>query len=369
LALLAGFAGLLSSGIAVTMVVIVGLAVLLRRGWRVAVLHTASLGAAYLVWYAVIGQRGYESQNASDPIEALAFARTTIAAGFGGLAQVPGLGWALGLLVVGGLFLAWHHQPWSQARKVAAAPAALAGGAFVFVLITSFGRVGFAPGIERSTRYVYVVGTLLLPAVAVAADAVMRRWRAAVPVLVVALAASLVGNVQDFSNERPYSGEFLAGYRNLLLTMPRTSFADQVPRGVRPERGLAPYVSLGWLLDGVESGRIPPPGDMAPGQRATAEIRLALQEHPDHRPVDCETVAGPVDTTLNRGSSIRTRRGDQLWAGYTDSAGADGFVLFRANVPVVAYAGPLEVRVSSTPDGSVELCDRDGGPVTVRSGP
>jgi hypothetical protein len=370
LALLAGFAGLMSSGIAVTMVVIVGLAMLVRRGWRVALLHTAPLAAAYVIWYAAIAHTTYESQDVSDPIEALTFARTTIAAGFGGLAQVPGLGWAIGGLVVGGLFLAWRPLPRSQLRRVAAAPAALAVGAFVFVLITSLGRVGFAPGIERSTRYIYVVGALLLPVVAVAADAVMRRWRVATSVLVVALAASLVGNVRDFSNERPYSGGFLASYRNLLLTMPRTAFADQVPRDVRPERGLAPYVSLGWLLDGVESGRIPGPGDVPADQRATAEIRLALQEHPHHRPSECETVVGPIDATLNRGSSVRTRRGDQLWVGYTDSTGAHGLVVFRPNVPVVAYAGPLEVSVSSTaPDGSVELCDRGGGPVTVRSGP
>jgi hypothetical protein len=370
LALLAGLAGLMSSGIAVTMVVVVGLAMLVRRGWRVALLHTAPLGVAYLVWYAAIAREGYQGQDVSDPIDALAFARTTIAAGFGGLAQVPGLGWVLGGLVVGGLLLAWRGQSRDQVRRVAAAPGALAAGAFVFALITSFGRVGFAPGIERSTRYIYIVGALLLPAVAVAADAVMRRWRAAVPVFLLALAASLAGNIRDFSNERPYSGEFLANYRNLILAMPRVPLADQVPRGVRPERSLAPYVSLGWLRDGVQSGSIPPPEDMEPNQRATTEARLVLQRLPGHRPVECETLVGPVDTTLQRGSSIRIRGRDQLWLAYTDSEGATGLVMFGPNTPVVAYAGPLDVSVSSTADRqSIELCDLDGGPLTVQPGP
>jgi hypothetical protein len=370
LGLLAGLAALMCSGIGVTMVVVVGLAMLVRRGWRVAMLHTAPLGAAYLVWYSVIGRDAYESHDVSDPLDALAFARTTIAAGFGGLAQVPGLGWVLGGLLVGGLVLAWHRRPWDQVRRVAAAPVALALGAFAFVLITAFGRVGFSPGIERSTRYIYIVGALLLPALAVAADAVMRRWRAAVPVFVVALAASLVGNVRDFSNERPYAGEFLAGYRNLILSMPRVPLADQVPGSVRPERSLAPYVSLGWLRDGVRSGRIPPPGDMEPEQRAAAEARLVLQTNPGYRPVECETVAGPVETTLERGSSIRIRGRDQLWVTYTDAEGATGLVMFRPNAPVVAYAGPLDVSVSSTAaEQSIELCDLDGGPVTVQPGP
>src|SRR5262249_41669374 len=43
LGLLAGLAGLMTAGVAVTMVIVVGLAVLMRRGWRVALLHTAPL--------------------------------------------------------------------------------------------------------------------------------------------------------------------------------------------------------------------------------------------------------------------------------------------------------------------------------------
>jgi hypothetical protein len=365
LGLLAGLAALMSSGVGVTMVVVVGLAMLVRRGWRVALLHTAPLGVAYLVWYATIARDAYGGQEVSDPIDALAFARTTIAAGFGGLAQVPGLAWALAGLIVGGLVLAWRSQPPGRLRQVAAAPAALAAGAFVFVLITAFGRVGFAPGIERSTRYIYVVGALLLPVVAIAADAVMRRWRVAVPVFLVVLVASFVGNIQDFSNERAYSGEFLANYRNMMLTFPRTAFAGQVPRDLRPERGLAPYVSIGWLLDGVGSGRLPaPPGDVEPNRRAAAEAGVALQQHSGHRPVECEAAVTPVDTTLRQGSSIRMEGGaGELWVTYTDSAGASGLVSFRnRNVPVVAYAGPVEVSLSSIPsEQSVELCDLDGG--------
>jgi hypothetical protein len=54
LGLLAGLAGLMMAGVAVTMVIVVGLAVLLRRGWRAALLHTAPLAGCYLVRYATI---------------------------------------------------------------------------------------------------------------------------------------------------------------------------------------------------------------------------------------------------------------------------------------------------------------------------
>jgi hypothetical protein len=246
----------------------------------------------------------------------------------------------------------------------------MAAGAFVFVLITASGRVGFAPGIERAPRYVHVVGVLLLPVVAVAADAVMRRWRAAVPVLVAFLVASLVGNVHDFSNERAYGGEFLDAYRTSLLAIPRASLAEQVPRDLRPERSLAPYVSVGWLLDGVRSGRIPAPEDLEPEARAATEVRVALQENPGHRPAHCESVTPGTAVTLRSGSSLRLRGEGQLWVGYTDPTGALGLVPFPwRNVPIVAYA-ELTVNVSSVPQGQpVELCDPGGGPVTVVSGP
>ena len=372
LAVLAGLAALMSSGIGVTMVVVAALAVLVRRGWRAAAFQAAPLGVAYLVWHFVIaGDDLGNSQSFSGPLDALRFARTTVAAGFGGLAQVPGLGWVLGGLIVGGLVLAWRGRPLAQLRKVAAAPAAMAVGAFVFVLVTASGRVGFSPGIERSTRYVHVFAVLLVPVVAIAADAVMRRWRAAVPVLAAFLVASLVGNVQDFSNERPYGGEFLAAYRTMMLAVPHTRFADQVPRDLRPERGLAPYVSMGWLLDGVRSGRIPTPDDTPPEVQATTELRVAMQETPGHEPNRCEAITAGTPVTLHAGSSLRLRGQGQLWVSYTDPSGTVGLVPFQwRGLPVVAFAGPLTVNASSVPQGqTIELCDPEGASVTAQSGP
>ena len=53
LALLAGVAALLCSGVGVAMVGIVGLATLLRRGWRMAAFQTVPLGAMFGLWYLV----------------------------------------------------------------------------------------------------------------------------------------------------------------------------------------------------------------------------------------------------------------------------------------------------------------------------
>ena len=79
--LAAGLAGLMCSGVGVSMVIAVGAAVLIARGWRLALLHTVPLGAAYVVWYAAIGHVGYNGYRAG-PGQILSFVRTFIAAGF-----------------------------------------------------------------------------------------------------------------------------------------------------------------------------------------------------------------------------------------------------------------------------------------------
>ena len=62
--LAAGLAALMCSGVGVSMVIAVGAAVLLARGWRLALLHTVPLAAAYAVWYAWIGHVGYNGYRA-----------------------------------------------------------------------------------------------------------------------------------------------------------------------------------------------------------------------------------------------------------------------------------------------------------------
>ena len=292
LAVLAGLAALMSSGIGVTMVVVVGLAVLVRRGWRVAALQTAPLGVAYLVWHFAIARDDLgTSQDFSGPLDALRFARTTIAAGFGGLAQVPGLGWALGGLIVGGLVPGLARPTLGPAEEGGGRPRRHGRWPFVFVLITASGRVGFAPGIERSTRYVHVFGVLLLPVVAIAADAVMRRWRAAVPVLAAFLVASLVGNVDDFSNERPYGGEFLAAYRTRMLAV--RTLPLRRPGAPRPAARAEPgAVRIGGLAAGRCEVRPHPHAGRHPARGAGDDGGAGgpAGEPTGHEPNRCEAV-------------------------------------------------------------------------------
>jgi hypothetical protein len=195
LGLLAGFAGLLCSGVAVTMTIVVGLAVLFRRGWRVAFFHTAPLGAVYVIWWAADARDAY-TRPVGAPGEVARFVTTGIGATFDAMGQAPGAGIALGVLLLVGSGLAWHALDHVELRQRAVVPAAMLVGAVVFFVITGIGRVNRFRGEWVITDwYLHIAAALSLPAVAVAANAVAQRWRLLAPAVMMLLLIGIAGNV------------------------------------------------------------------------------------------------------------------------------------------------------------------------------
>jgi hypothetical protein len=367
LGLAAGLAGLMSSGLAITMTIVVGLAVLVRRGWRVAALHTVPLAAAFGVWYVVIGNEGFSERDRQGAGEAWGFFRAAVGAAYTGIARVPALGWVVGGLIALGLWVAWHDRPGAYLRRHAAATAAMLVGAFLFLLVAATSR---SEAIATETRYVYVVAALTLPALAVAADAVTRKWRAALPLVVLLFVASVVGNVRDFDRSETLD-QFERAYRQQMLRLPRLPIATEVPRGLHPDLGLAPWVTIGWLRDGVASDRIPEPDPADAGVVATAEVRLALVRTLRHTPVRCQPVSGSIDIRLAAGGSIKAP--GPMRVTYTSPSGARSQpVEYEASIAqhLVAYADMERLQVEPLQAGAITgLCDRAGGPVPTPTGP
>ena len=129
--LLFGIAGLMSSGAGVTMVFVVGLAVLMRRGWRAAAFHLVPLAALFLAWWLVVGRDAY-SPSPGSVAEVVKFVEVGVRNTFSQLGQLPGMGLILSVLLVGGLVLKWRGMPHDLFRKHAAATLALLAGGFVF---------------------------------------------------------------------------------------------------------------------------------------------------------------------------------------------------------------------------------------------
>ena len=97
----AGVAGLMSSGLAIPMVVVVGVAVLLRRGIRAGLFHVGPLIVGYAVWYQQIGRDANASPNTS-VTGVLHFAVTGVVATFEHLGQKRVVAVMLGLLLLVG---------------------------------------------------------------------------------------------------------------------------------------------------------------------------------------------------------------------------------------------------------------------------
>src|SRR5205823_4808388 len=155
--------------------------------------HTAPLAGAYLLWWSTAPKAPTNSAYAArTPGEALRFVVIGIQATFDALVA-HGCAVLLGAVVVVGLVVLSTERSAATVRR-RAAPLALAGGALVFLVLTGVLRAGQGGGAfrqltgaehARQSRYVYLVAAMLLPAIALAADAIIRRWRyAALPLVV-----------------------------------------------------------------------------------------------------------------------------------------------------------------------------------------
>jgi hypothetical protein len=302
---LAGLAAIMCSGVGVSMIIAVGIAVLCMRGWRLALVHTVPFGALYVVWYAWVGHVGYDGYHA-DPGQIVSFVRTFVAATFGALGHYRGMGIVLGALLVVGLVVAWRPLTRRELQRRAAIPAALLVGALALLCITGFGRAGLSSFREKS-RYLHLVAAMILPAVGVAADALMRRWRALTIAVVVVLLLGIPSNVNVLVNYM-HRGiiENQTAYKQMMLSLPRVPTAKQVPRDVKPEQYLAHFVTIGWLLDGVKSGRIPRPAPITPAEAAMADLRLSFrQTAPALTPDDvCVKVSSHDEWSLQPGQRL-----------------------------------------------------------------
>src|SRR5207244_2179732 len=122
---------------------------LIRRGWRIAVFHTAPLGAVYAVWWFAYARDDYEARPGSLGL-VIRFVATRVGGTFDALGQIPGVGILLAALLVVGLVLAWRPLDRAERRRRAAAPAALLVGPAVFLVITALGRASaFGASSER----------------------------------------------------------------------------------------------------------------------------------------------------------------------------------------------------------------------------
>ena len=265
-ALLAGAAGLASSGLMPVLVAATGLALLIRRGWRVAALQTAPLAALFLWWY-----WEYEPTAASvyplgssDIGEQFAFVRDGL---MGTVSSVGGwtvIGALLVVVLAVGVAICFADEGWRVAGFRLAAPLSLALGSVVYLAVVGRQRAAI-PAYAEFSHHIYTVVALFLPLLACAIDALVARWRWLSPAIAALLLVGVFGNLRFDDGSRPYfmRAGWLADTREQLLERAHspTLEVDAAARPSEPVFTNRPqvldFVNLEWLAEQRATGRIP----------------------------------------------------------------------------------------------------------------
>ncbi len=307
-ALVACVGALASSSVGLVMAGAVTLAVLVRRGWQIALVYGVTLGGTYAIWWFSIGHEGAKNAHPS-PEDLARFVQIGVGAAFGALGQAAVVGALLAALAIAGAVLAVRTVPWSTIRRRWAAPFALALGALVFLVLSGYARVeGLGSGFARASRYVHIVVALLLPLIVVAVDVLARRWVAAFVVVVIVFIVGVPGNINELSDYTTARKPYFEQLRQTVLALPRAPLAKRVPRTVRPmpEHADMARVTIGWLLDSAAAGKVPPPGPTNAARAANVALRLSILQRPEHgvQVNGCRQVTTPIRRELRRGDSI-----------------------------------------------------------------
>ncbi|MDP8969389.1 MAG: hypothetical protein M3N52_02585 [Actinomycetota bacterium] len=269
-------AGLACSGVSIVMVAAAGTYALLRRGWRAALVAVSMPAATYLAWFATFGHTAIRSDPTapSTLLQAPVFTAIGLDATLEGLTGLP----AGGVLMAVGL-LAWLLRT-AVSRRETAMAAALAAGALLFLGLAAVSRIDrWGLEVARWSRYQYVVGALLMPAVGLALTGLLAFRRslgtAAVGAgLVWMVAHSALGTV-GFARAR--AGVELADRERLVAV------ADLGAADARPpiEAKVTPNMELRHLLALRDAGALP---DVPLGGRARREaealLRIGLTDRP-----------------------------------------------------------------------------------------
>jgi hypothetical protein len=343
--LIVGVVGLMASGIAIPMLAVVALGVWLRRDWRLAAWHTVPLVVLYGAW--AFWQEPLD-QAGTDPLGHLPEIARWVGRGLVGvpesIGQHPVVAVALALVTVVGLALAWVPLGWSGVRRAGAVPFALGVGAVALLGSAATQRYPLGPDAALASHYQSMATALLLPAVAVAIAAFARRWRVAGPILVGLVLLGVPGNIAAFTldPEARVWAEY-AGQRNAVLGAAASPLAEQVARDVHPLPGRlrADELTMGFLLDGVDTGRVPAATAATDKVREQVDTRLALSQAPaDPVPVTaaCLPSSGPIELAPDVGDRF--------------SIGTGTVVVRRADGPDARYGAPVAYSGIGTTGGS-----------------
>jgi hypothetical protein len=365
LGLLAGLAALMCAGIASPLIASVAIGLLLRRGWRVAALHSAPLAVAQVLWSSQWGETAFLESPSGDNAAFVwrGLSGTLEAYAWTGLAAAALVGTA-----AVGIWLRWRATAPAERVAAIAIPTGLAIGAAGYLFLVSFGRAGFGLEFAVSSRYLHVTAYLLLPLIGVGIAELVRRARALDrPVslvvsagLVLLLWAGLPGNVRELSNAHLARRIHIGNPTFVRAVATRvTDDGAGLPRGGRPTTA-APDASIGWLEAAIEDGYLDRiPSELIRDVLVDQSLTL-VQLDQDFEPTDdCAPMDDPIELDLRSGDRV-TFSVFQVKADITDGSGETFEKSFNANYGESLQATvPIHVVFTNQlPAKTGDLCRR-----------
>jgi hypothetical protein len=332
--------GLLCSGVAVTMVLVVGLTAFLRRGWRVAVLTISVPGLVYLTWFAVRGRhaRSIDQQPLTTALgRAPAFVWRGLADAVESGTGFPGMG-PLVLVVILVPLAIWIVRSARPSTPSWSIVLATALGAPMFLFLVDIRRSGLGVAAAGASRYSYVVLALLAPILALAVTALLARSQyrpyvlfAATLVLILVCISTLIEHADQnaiFKQENKHRIIAAAG----LLRSGAPTLSDTPAPQFDPDLGSRQLIAL------ARDGKLPGNVHITESDRLTAAEYLQL--------------------------TLRSRRARRVTS-QAQIVGAEGAELAPAPEPgclevsgtsdrptmILAFPAPGSVRITTTRSG------------------
>ncbi|WP_100345436.1 hypothetical protein [Compostimonas suwonensis] len=288
--------GLSFASTGIPMVVGVVVFLLVRHGWRKALVVAAAVGVVYGTWFLLFNTgsqaaNGYKASNATDFLVGMS---QFVSHGFiDSLAAVVPFEQLAGALLV--LFCVWMVVSVSRGGLRRVSPAHyLTLAALVFAALTAYTRVQLGVGSASSGRYVYVYFALLAPAAALCLTALIRRSRialGAVAALLAVVAVYNVGMLNINANTQAAVEQFTKEAMSAAVDLDDgTAEAGQV----HPMPVIAPPLTLDDIRAFVARGEFTP-GEVSEPVMLSTEINMELKALPVDPGGAAPTVCAPAD--------------------------------------------------------------------------
>jgi hypothetical protein len=366
---------LMWSGVAVSMVAIMGIAVLLRRGVLAALATVSVPAAVYLAWFAAVGHHNANTTPASRAqlLEVPTFVWVGLTRGVEGITGLPGAG---PVLVLALLVLLLRQRDAARHRAAVAVAAAL--GAVALLALTGVGRIALGVDAAAAPRYAYAIGALLLVGTAIVVTEPGRSSAAITAVVLAAVAAFTVQGAGQLVTAARARVAVLAPPEHQILAAARMVETGE-PLIAGPAALPEPRYSFDMPLDALRQlvgegafGTVP---EQPPESRLAAALQLQVAVGPEpavdggpgprlgEAPAAARVTGGCARLHGAGPVFVRLLFAEPGWVSVTPSAGGDLTVAMATSADPSLVSAPRTFPLTAGRTAVLSVSAADAAPV------